>query len=264
LLLVNGGAELEPEDDDVIHKSVQDIYLLDPENRKLSNLFLPKKLDRYLSKWVGKGVYGAIFDNVEDSLSLSRVQCFDFQGVNNEQYADLIEPLMVWLLRRINDVLYDPASLGVPKHILIEEIFSSMKNRQLLEGALSSIKTVRKNLGGVTMIGQSAEDLGENADSIVNSCTSFLFLKDATFNRKRYAELFKMNEQQLALFESLQDREALYMRRDGLTKVVRLNLDARSYATFSTKPKDRVRRARLIQKYGLTEGIARFAQGETA
>ena len=161
LLLANGGAELEPEDDDVIHKAVQDMYLLDPENRRLSNLYLPKKLDRYLSKWVGNGVYHAIFDNVEDSLSLSRLQCFDFQGVNNQQYADLIEPLMVWLLRRINDVLYDPANLGVPKHILIEEIFSSMKNKQLLEGALASIKTVRKNLGGVTMIGQSADDLGQ-------------------------------------------------------------------------------------------------------
>ena len=263
LLLTNGGAELEPEDDDVIHKAVQDMYLLDPKNRRLSNLFLPKKLDRYLSKWVGRGVYSTIFDNVEDSLSLSRVQCFDFQGVNNAQYADLIEPLMVWLLRRINDVLFNPANLGVPKHILIEEIFSSMKNRQLLEAALASIKTVRKNLGGVTMIGQSAEDLGANADSIVNSCTSFLFLRDATFNRKRYAELFKMNEQQLALFESLQDREALYMRRDGLTKVIRLNLDNRSYATFSTKPKDRVRRSKLIARYGLTEGIARFAEGET-
>jgi len=263
LLLANGGAELEPEDDDVIHKAVQDMYLLDRENRRLSNLYLPKKLDRYLSKWVRDGVYHAIFDNVEDSLSLSRLQCFDFQGVNSEQYADLIEPLMVWLLRRINDVLYDPANLGVPKHILIEEIFSSMKNRQLLEGALASIKTVRKNLGGVTLIGQSAEDLGENADSIVNSCTSFLFLKDATFNRKRYAELFKMNEQQIALFESLQDREALYIRRDGLTKVVILNLDSRSYATFSTTPKDRVRRSKLIAKYGLTEGIERFAQGET-
>jgi type IV secretion system protein VirB4 len=262
LLLANGGAELEPEDDDVIHRAVQDMYLLDRENRRLSNLYLPKKLDRYLSKWVRDGVYHAIFDNVEDSLSLSRLQCFDFQGVNNEQYADLIEPLMVWLLRRIDDVLYDPANLGVPKHILIEEIFSSMKNRQLLEGALASIKTVRKNLGGVTLIGQSAEDLGENADSIVNSCTSFLFLKDATFNRKRYAELFKMNEQQIALFESLQDREALYVRRDGLTKVVILNLDSRSYAIFSTKPKDRVRRSKLIAKYGLTEGIERFAQGE--
>jgi type IV secretion system protein VirB4 len=111
LLLANGGAELEPEDDDVIHRAVQDMYLLDRENRRLSNLYLPKKLDRYLSKWVRDGVYHAIFDNVEDSLSLSRLQCFDFQGVNNEQYADLIEPLMVWLLRRINDVLYDSANL---------------------------------------------------------------------------------------------------------------------------------------------------------
>jgi len=263
LLLTNGGAELEPEDDDVIHKAVQDMYLLDQQNRRLSNLFLPKKLDRYLSKWVGKGIYNAVFDNVEDSLSLSRLQCFDFQGVNNAQYADLIEPLMVWLLRRINDVLYNPANLGVPKHILIEEIFSSMKNKQLLDAALASIKTVRKNLGGVTMIGQSADDLGENADSIVNSCTSFLFLKDATFNRKRYAELFKMNAQQIALFEGLRDREGLYMRRDGVTKVVTLNLDSRSYAAFSTKPKDRVRRTKLIEKYGLTEGIARFAEGET-
>jgi type IV secretion system protein VirB4 len=263
LLLTNGGAELEPEDDDVIHKAVQGMYLLDPENRRLSNLYLPKKLDRYLTKWVGKGVYHAIFDNVEDSLSLSRLQCFDFQGINNKQYADLIEPLMFWLLRRIEEVLFNPENLGVPKHIVIEELFSSMKNKELLEGALASIKTVRKNLGGVTMIGQSAEDLGANADSIVNSCTSFLFLKDATFNRKKYAELFKMNEQQLALFESLQDREGLYMRRDGITKVVTLKLDNRSYATFSTKPKDRVRRAKLIEKYGLTEGITRFAQGET-
>jgi type IV secretion system protein VirB4 len=53
------------------------------------------------------------------------------------------------------------------------------------------------------------------------------------------------------------------MRRDGLSKVIKLNLDSRSYAVFSTKPKDRVRRAKLISKYGLAEGIARFAQGDT-
>ena len=50
LLLSNGGAELEPEDDDVIHKAVQDMYLLDAPNRRLSNLFLPKKLDRSSSE----------------------------------------------------------------------------------------------------------------------------------------------------------------------------------------------------------------------
>lgn len=263
LLLTNGGAELEPEDDDAIFQAVQGMYLLEPENRRLCNLFLPRHLDRYLSKWVGKGVYSAIFDNVEDSLSLSRLQCFDFQGIK-KQYEDLTEPLMVWLLRRIDAVLYDPANLGVPKHIVIEELFSSMKNKELLEGALDSVKTVSKHLGGVTLIAQSANDLGQNAESIINSCSSFLFLPDATFNRAHYGELFKMTDQQLNLFESLKQREALYFRRDGLTKVVTLNLDTRSYAKFSTKPKDKVRRSKLVEKYGLHEGIERFAQGEPA
>ncbi len=147
LLLTNGGAELEPEDDDVIHKAVQSMYYLEPENRRLSALYLPRKLDRYLSKWVESGVFGRIFDNVEDTLRLSRIQCFDFQRINNRQNADLTEPLMVWLLRQIDDVLFDPANLGFPKHIVIEELFSNMKNKELLEAALASIKTVRKNLG---------------------------------------------------------------------------------------------------------------------
>jgi type IV secretion system protein VirB4 len=76
--------------------------------------------------------------------------------------------------------------------------------------------------------------------------------------------LFKMTEQQLNLFESLGPREGLYMRRDGLTKVVILNLDPRSYAAFSTKPKDRARRKRLIDRWGLKEGITRFVAGEDA
>jgi type IV secretion system protein VirB4 len=263
LLLLNGGATLSPEDEDLVYKCVRGMYHLAPETRRLAHLMLPPHLNRYMAKWTGKGVYSAIFDNLEDSLSLTRMQCWDFAGLTR-QYQDLIEPLMVWLLRRIDDVVYDPANLGVPKHIVIEEIFSSMKNKQLLEGALASIKTVRKNLGGVTMIGQSANDLGENADSIVNSCTSFLLLPDATFNRKVYGELFKMTGQQISLFESLRPREALLMRRDGLTKVVRLNLDPRSYAIFSTRPKDRMRRSKLIEKYGLREGIDRFAAGELA
>ncbi len=263
LLLTSSGATIGPEDDDDVFKSVKGIYNLPRAMRRLANLTLPKHLDRYMAKWKDHGVYHAVFDNAEDSLTLSRLQCFDFQGVNNKQYADLIEPLMVWILRRIDEIVYDPKNLGVPKHVLIEEIFSNMKNKQLLEGALASIKTVRKNLGGVTMIGQSANDLGENADSIVNSCTSFLFLPDATFNRKYYGELFKLSNEQLDLFESLRPREGLYVRRDGTTKIVILNLDSRSYAKFSTRPKDKVRRSKLVEMYGLHEGIERFAQGET-
>ncbi len=120
MLLTNGGADLSPEDEDAVFKEVQGMYLIDRKIRRLRNLLLPKHLSRYLAKWIDKGVYNAIFDNVEDSLSLSRIQCWDFAGVSKD-YPDLIEPLMIWLLRRIDDVVYDPKNLGVPKHVVIEE-----------------------------------------------------------------------------------------------------------------------------------------------
>ena len=92
LLLTNAGAFLRPEDDDDVFRSVKGIYNLPPTMRRLSNLTLPKQLDRYMAKWKDQGVYHAVFDNAHDSLTMSRLQCFDFQGVNNKQYADLIEP----------------------------------------------------------------------------------------------------------------------------------------------------------------------------
>ena len=57
------------------------MYLIDRKIRRLRNLLLPKHLSRYLAKWIENGVYNAIFDNVEDSLSLSRIQCWEFAGV---------------------------------------------------------------------------------------------------------------------------------------------------------------------------------------
>ncbi len=194
-----------------------------------------------------------------------RLQCFDFQGINNKQYADLIEPLMVWILRRIDEIVYDPKNLGVPKHVLIEEIFSNMKNKQLLEGALASIKTVRKNLGGVTMIGQSANDLGENADSIVNSCTSFLFLagrdvQPPLLRRAVQAEWAAAGP----VRESASTRGGFTSAVTGSQRSSRSTSIPAATPSFRPSRRTRVRRSKLIEMYGLHEGIERFAQGETA
>jgi type IV secretion system protein VirB4 len=72
-----------------------------------------------------------------------------------------------------------------------------------------------------------------------------------------------MNDQQIALFESLRDREGLYIRRDGLTKVITLNLDSRSYAAFSTKaegPRASDKADRQVRPH--RRHCNRFAQGE--
>ena len=255
LLLLKGGARLSPEDEDVVAKTVRRMYHVAPNVRRLKYLLLPPHLQRFLSKWIEGGVYGTSFDNIEDSLRLGRIQCFDFESVTKEQ-EDLIEPMLFWILRQINGIIQDRSTLGVPKHILFDELWKQMKNRQLLEMVLSSLKTGGKHLAGATLITQSAEDLGENADLIVNACSTFLFLADPTFNRERYRKLFNLNDQEIKNLASLQSREAL-LKRAGYSKIIRLNLDPKSLWLFSTKPKDRVRRAREIEQYGFDEAFKR-------
>jgi type IV secretion system protein VirB4 len=114
---------------------------------------------------------------------------------------------------------------------------------------LSALKTGGKHLAGATLLTQSAEDLGDNADLIVNACSTFLFLPDPTFNRERYRTLFHLNDQEILNLASLAPREAL-LKRAGFSKIIRLNLDPKSYWLFTTRPKDRLRRAKAIEEAG--------------
>ena len=248
LLLVKGGARLSPEDEDAIDKAVRRMYQVAASVRRLKYLLLPPHLQRYLSKWVEGGVYGAAFDNIEDSLRLARIQCFDFEAVTDNQ-QDLIEPMLFWILRQVNYVIYDRKNLGVPKHILFDELWKQLRTRQLLEMVLTSLKTGGKYMAGATLLTQSADDLGDHADLIVNACTTQLFLGDPTFNRERYQKLFNLNDQEVLNLAGLAPREAL-LKRAGFSKILKLNLDAKSYWLFTTRPKDRLRRARAIEEHG--------------
>jgi type IV secretion system protein VirB4 len=224
------------------------MYFLRPEVRRLKNMILPPHLQRYLSKWVEGGACGKVFDNLEDSLRLARIQSFDFEAVVETQ-QDLIEPMLFWILRQIDQVIQDPANLGIPKHILFDELWKHLKNRQLLDSAIASLKTGGKHLAGVTLLTHTAQDLGENADVIINACTTQLFLPDSTFNRDLYRKLFNLNDQELLNLASLMPREAL-LKRPGYSKILKLNLEPRSYWLFTTRPKDRLMRDRLVAELG--------------
>jgi len=146
-------------------------------------------------------------------------------------------------------VIYDPANLGYPKHILFDELWKHLKTRTLLETAITSLKTGGKHLAGVTLLTQAAQDLGENTGIIVNACTTQLFLPDRTFDRALSQRLFNLNDQEVANLAALATREAM-LKRAGYSKVLKLNLDPRSYWLFSTRPKDRLRREQEIAEHG--------------
>jgi type IV secretion system protein VirB4 len=253
LLLTKGGAVLSPEDEDAVEKSIRRMYLLSADVRRLKHMMLPPHLQRYLAKWIEGGAYGKVFDNLQDSLRLARIQSFDFDGVSETQH-DLIEPMLFWILRQIDQVIQDPRNPGVPKHILFDELWKHLKNRQLLDSAISSLKTGGKHLAGVTLLTHTAQDLGENADVIINACTTQLFLPDPTVNRDLYRRLFNLNDQEILNLASLMPREAM-LKRAGSSKILKLNLDPKSYWLFTTRPKDRVMRDRLIAELGYDQAF---------
>jgi type IV secretion system protein VirB4 len=122
LLVTKGGAQLSPEDEDVIEKSIRRMYLLTPEVRRLKHMVLPPHLQRYLAKWIEGGAYGKVFEAVA------------------ETQQDLIEPMLFWILRQIDQVIHDPANLGIPKHILFDELWKHLKNRQLSVGRNAGVE----------------------------------------------------------------------------------------------------------------------------
>ena len=73
-------------DDREIDEAVENLYALDrsaaPACARWHNL-LPRALAQQLHRWVQGGPYAQVFDNAEDTLTFQRVQCFDFQGLED-------------------------------------------------------------------------------------------------------------------------------------------------------------------------------------
>lgn len=73
LLLTKSGAVISPTQEIDLYERVKGMYSLAPEVRRLKHLMLAPQLRPYLARWVEGGIYGRIFDNVEDdSFAVSR------------------------------------------------------------------------------------------------------------------------------------------------------------------------------------------------
>lgn len=257
MLLRKGGAVVEPEDEDAIASAVREVYRTEPHLRRLGQLLLPQHLMRYLSKWIGKGVYAKFFDNVEDQFQLAEYGRkpigFDFSCLT-EEMSDLAEPMLTWILREITGIIQDEANLSYPKHIIADELWKQIEDPQLLAAIINEIKTSRKHLGGITLLTHDPADMGDNAYLITKTCSTFFFLRNPGFDRDRYAKLFEMNRRQIQNLSKLRKREIL-MKRNGEAKILKHNVDPQTLWLSTTKPKERVQRAEAIAEHGFPEAL---------
>jgi type IV secretion system protein VirB4 len=264
LMQTDGDPAWTYKEDQLLYQTIRGMYTAyagTPQLRlqTLARL-LPPALTGRLAKWIGGGQYGVLFDHPEDTLTLSRFVVFDMQGV--DEYRDIVEPLLYWILRRIKSVVHDPAQTGTFKLLVLDELWKHLQSPKVVEFANLMVKTGRKHLVGTILATQSVGDLGPQTELFLDNCKMQFFLPNANFDRAQYERLFQLSTKEMELIAGLQPRELL-LKTPDYAKVLRLTIDPQSYWRFTTSAREVEQRARAVTAYGSEEAIRRLAAGQS-
>jgi type IV secretion system protein VirB4 len=259
VLLEGGdGYRLSDVEDRELYEAVENVYVLDPAQRRLFTLasLLPRALSGRLSKWIEGGRYADLFDHVEDTLNLQRFQVFDFDAMR--AYPALLEPLLFYVLHRVNASLDEHTGL---KLCVMDEAWRFIQHPTLRSYVEEALKTWRKRNAAMVLATQSIEDFA-SADllrTVVEGTPTKLLLANPAFDQTRYAELFQLNATELDLLAELLPRRQFLLKRPDLAKVLTLDVDPRSYWLYTNTPADNERAAAMFREHGFDAGLDRLA-----
>ena len=149
------------DDQDAIDKGVERMFDVPLELRRLKHLSLPPQSAAKGSSAGSRAACMARSSTTwKTTCSFTILQLFDFASLG-DKHNDLLEVEMSWILLLCQNVIRDQKNLGMPKHIVIDELWKRMGVLPVLAFVLETIKADRKNLAWATLVTQSLEDLGQ-------------------------------------------------------------------------------------------------------
>ena len=258
-VLIQGNAPLEltPSEERDLYRQMENLYEIEPALRTLTVLSntLDRRLADRLSKWTTGGQFDFVFDNPEDTITFSRFQCFDFQGMN--QYPEVLEPLLFYILHRANTSIRDPRISHTFKAFLIDEAWLFLKNPVIKNYIIEALKTWRKQNAAMILSTQSLDELrkSEILDIIVESCPTKIFLANPDMDRELYRRQFNLNDNEIELISTLRPKQQLLIKTPELAKVANLEVDAKSYWLYTNDPFDNRKRQEAFENYGFEKGL---------
>jgi type IV secretion system protein VirB4 len=261
VLIESGGRyELTPEDEKALFAAIERVYKLPAEIRTLTNFAsILGPLGERLHRWIRAGQFGHLFDNVEDTLTFSRFQTFNFDGWSD--YPDILEPLLFYVLQRASSEIEKPQNTATFKLFVIDEAWIFLKNATIRDWILKAEKTWRKKNAAMLLATQSVVELAaSDMLHIVNeSCPTKIFLANPNIDRKLYADVFQLNDTQLELLESLVPKRELLLIQPRGTKKLVLEVDALGYWMATNNARDNLRKQDYFARFGPEEGLIRLA-----
>jgi type IV secretion system protein TrbE len=261
-LLIEGrdGYRLSDAEERAVYECVENVYVLEPDQRRLfsaANL-LPRALSQRLAKWVEGGRYGDMFDHPDDTLAVQSFQVFNLEQM--QAHPDLLEPLLFYILHRVDMQVTDPSLAGRLKLCVLDEAWRFIQHERLRAYVQNALKTWRKHHGAMMLATQSIEDFNaaELRDTVLESTPTKLLLANPGGDPVRYAEVFQLSETEVALQRELIPRRQFLLKRPAFAKVLTLTVDEESYALYTNTPMDNARFDALVERYGFDEAVKRF------
>ena len=257
----NGKYELTGQDEKGLYAGVERMYKLEPESRTLTNFAsMLGPLGERLHRWTRAGQFGYVFDNDKDTLTFSRFQTFNFDGM--QQYPDVLEPLLFYILHRASNQIEDSALTATFKAFFLDEAWIFLRNRTIRDYITRAEKTWRKKNAAMILATQSVHELVESDMlAVVNECCATkIFLANPSIDHKLYAEIFHLNDTELDLLSSLVPKRDLLIKQHASSKKARLNVDSLSYWMATNNPKDNMLKREYLDRYGAVEGLKKLAQ----
>lgn len=260
LIEAGGKYQITASEEKALYSAVERTYKLEPRSRTLSNFAsMLGPLGERLERWTRAGQFGYVFDNIEDTLTFSRFQTFNFDGI--EQYPDVLEPLLFYVLHRASNQIEDSSFTATFKAFILDEAWIFLRNPTIRDYITRAEKTWRKRNAAMVLATQSVHELAQSDMlSVVNECCATkIFLANPSVDQKLYAEIFHLTDTELQLLSSLVPKRDLLIKQHTGSKKARLNVDSLAYWMATNNPKDNVRKREYLDRYPVVEALSRLA-----
>jgi type IV secretion system protein TrbE len=226
--------KLTEADDRELYDAVKHVYSILPPQRRLITLatMLPHALAQHLHRWVQGGPYASLFDNADDTLTFQRVQCFDFEGLDN--FPLILEPLLFYVLHRANTAIQDRTADATLKLFFLDEAWRFARHPKVKAYITDALKTWRKRNAAMILATQSSEDFPDRdlLRTVIESCPTKFFLANPNLDVSRARELFHLNHTEALRITQLQAHRQALLKRPDISKVLNLTVDPTAYAIY--------------------------------
>ncbi len=262
-LLALGGYRTSGADTSVIRELVENLYRFRSEDRRLGVLAeaLLSPMKPAMSRWVGGGTWGAVFDNPPEGEEpgWGALQVVDLAGA--AKHEDLVEAALGYFLERMRHEVDEASALERVKLCIVDEAWKFVRDPTVSAYLAEAAKTWRKKNAALLLATQSGLDLAgvESARALLEALSTRVYLANREFPESLAAS-FQLSASELNLVRDLAPKQELYVRRAHEREVASLRVDPRSYWLYTSDPQESARRARLIETHGLAEALDRLAE----